>query len=353
MLTLNQLRTFLEMARPGSLTEAADALKMSQASISEPIRRLEDDHDVQLFVRGRRQHVLASAGQELLVYAETAVPAAEHGSRAPHWVTTLTGGVATFGDLRNGDYYLLSGLVQRFVEMHPSVRVRLIGLNSVHVAASVSEQILEAGFIVLPIDPHGLPTTPWARDDMMCASSEPARASGPVTVEELARRRLILYDAHAGWRDPPRRRLADRPNAAGVHLEPSIEVEHVETVLSLVTLGIGDTIASPAVLAGHRPPPNLTATSIDRSQYDTLAFTGAKRPRRPTQPESPPRLGAWWARTQPSSRTGRKAHCSTAFVERCPVMCIVWDTNQSPSTLRPERNPNFTYVGRLRATHAY
>lgn len=270
--TLNQLRAFLESARHGSFTAAAVVMKLSQASVSELIRRLEDEHDVALFIRGRRRLVLTAAGQELLAHAETAVAAADNASRALRSVQTLTGGVATFGVLRNADYYLLSGLVQKFNEMHPSVRVRLIGLNSVDVATAVSEGSLEAGLVVLPIDADGLRVAPWARDEVLYASSDPASTTAPVGIAQLARGRLVLYDAHAGWRDPTRRQLADRANLAGVKLEPWIEVEQVETALNLVSRGVGDTIVSRAVLASHGRPDDVHAVAIDPPLYDTIAF---------------------------------------------------------------------------------
>jgi DNA-binding transcriptional LysR family regulator len=271
-MTLNQLRAFLAAARNGSFTAAGSNLGVSQASVSELIRRLEDAHGVQLFVRGRRQLVLTAAGQELLSYAESAVAAADNAGHALRSVQKLTGGVATFGVLRNADYYLLSGLVQRFIEMHPSVRVRLIGLNSVDVASAVSDGSLEAGLVVLPVDAEGLRTTPWASDEVVYVSSDPARAETPVTISDLADRRLILYDAHAGWRDPTRRQLFHRANLAGVRLDPWIEVEHVETALNLALLGVGDTIVSRAVLASHQRTCEMHSVALDPPLYDTIAF---------------------------------------------------------------------------------
>jgi DNA-binding transcriptional LysR family regulator len=280
--TLNQLRAFLETARHGSFTKAAAVLHVSQASISELIRRLEDESEVTLFIRGGRQLVVTAAGQELLGYAETAVTAADNASRALRSVQALTGGVATFGVLRNADYYLLSGLVQEFCEMHPSVRVRLIGLNSIDVAMAVADGSLEAGIVVLPVDADGLRITPWARDEVMYVSSDPARTDRPRTITDLAEAHLVLYDAHAGWRDPTRRQLADRANLAGLRLEPWIEVEHIEPALNLVSRGIGDTIASKAIMAGAQWPKELHTTTIDPPLYDTLAFV-----RRTSVPLSP------------------------------------------------------------------
>lgn len=271
-MTLNQLRAFLESARRGSFTAAAGVLELSQASVSELIRRLEDEHEVKLFIRGRRRLVLTAAGRELVEHAEAAVTAADNAGRALRSVQTLGGGVATFGVLRNADYYLLSGLVQQFNEAYPSVRVRLIGLNSVDVALAVAEGELEAGIVVLPIDADGLQVTPWASDDVLYVSSEPARTRVPVSVADISASRLILYDAHAGWRDPTRRQLADRANLAGVRLEPWIEVEQVETALNLVARGAGDTIVSRAVLASHSWPRELHAVALDPPLHDIIAF---------------------------------------------------------------------------------
>ena len=254
-MTLNQLRAFLEAARNGSFTVAAATMQISQASVSELIRRLEDEHDVQLFIRGRRQLVLTTAGQELLSHAETAVTAAESGAQALRSTKSLSGGVATFGMLRNADYYLLSGLVQRFHEMHPEVRVRLIGFNSADVASAVADGSLEAGLVVLPVDAEGLLVTPWARDEVLYVSADPSHTATPVPVDQLARQRVVLYDAHAGWRDPTRRQLLDRANVAGVQLDPWIE-----------------TIASRAVMTAHTETGHLHTASFDPPLYDTLAF---------------------------------------------------------------------------------
>ncbi len=271
-MTLNQLRAFLEAARSGSFTTSAANLGVSQASVSELIRRLEDEYDVTLFLRGRRRLVLTPAGEELLPHAEAAVAAAASGARALRSVQELTAGQATFGVLRNAGYYLLSGLVQLFNERHPQVSVRLIGLNSVDVAAAVADGTLEAGLVVLPIDVEGIRVTPWARDEVMFVSADPDRTQAPITITDLSDASLVLYDAHAGWRDPTRRQLLDRANLAGVRLMPRIEVEQVETALGLVARGVGDSIASRAVLRSANRPEGLHAAPLDPPLYDTIAL---------------------------------------------------------------------------------
>ena len=281
-MTLNQLRAVLAAARSGSFTAAAKELRLSQAAISELVRRLEQEHDVVLFQRGRRTLVLTAAGQELIPYAEQAVAAADDAARALRSVQSLSGGVATFGVLRNADYYLLSGLVARFHEAHPLVRTRMVGLNSVQVAAEVAAGTLEAGLVVLPVDTEGLIATPLVRDEVVFVTSRAEQAAAPMTVERLAQTPLILYDAHAGWRDPTRHQIAERAALAGLTLEPWIEVEHVETALNLVATGAGATFTSRAVVASPGCPPGLAVAAFDPPIYDTIALV--RRENRPLSP---------------------------------------------------------------------
>lgn len=271
-MTLTQLRAFVEAERLGSFTAAARALDMAQASASELVRRLEAELDAELFVRGSRTLTLTSAGQELLPYAQQSVAAADSGTRAVHSLGSLGGGTATFGVLRNADYYLLSNLVQLFHARYPSVRVRLVGQNSAETAAAVAAGRIEAGLVVLPIDDEELQVTPLLRDEVHYVSANEERTRAPVTIEDFARAPLVLYDAHYGWQDPTRRQLAERAQLAGVRVDPLIELEHVEAALKLAATGVGDTIASRAVVDSPAFPDGLHTAPFADPLYDTIAL---------------------------------------------------------------------------------
>lgn len=64
--TLSSLRYFEAAARLQSYSKAADELFVSQAAVSQTIRRLEDDLDCKLFQRKGRGMALTSKGQTLL-----------------------------------------------------------------------------------------------------------------------------------------------------------------------------------------------------------------------------------------------------------------------------------------------
>lgn len=271
-MTLNQLRAFLHAARSGSFTAAAAELQMAQASVSELIRRMEEEFRLPLFTRGSRRLSLTAAGSELLPFAEQSVAAADGAGRALRSLRSLGGGTATFGVPRNAPYYSLSGLVEHFHEAYPHVRVRLVGQNSVEVAAAVVAGELEAGLVVLPIDDAGLKVIPLLRYEVLYASARPERLQHPVTIRELASRELVLYDAHYGWNDPTRRQIAERLQLEGYKVEPLIEVEQVESALGLVARGVGDTIIDTAVASSAARPANVGTVPFAQPLYDTVAL---------------------------------------------------------------------------------
>ena len=113
-LSLIQLRVFATSARCGSFTAAARQLYMSQPTVSETIRRVEQHYDTPLFVRGARKLILTAAGEELLPLAEQTLASAETADRALKAVTGLQGGVASIGLLRNAKYYAMADLLTSF-----------------------------------------------------------------------------------------------------------------------------------------------------------------------------------------------------------------------------------------------
>lgn len=63
------LRTFVAVTETGGMTSAARALNLTQAAISQQIRRLEEQFDLQLIERGHKKLELTPSGERLFAYA--------------------------------------------------------------------------------------------------------------------------------------------------------------------------------------------------------------------------------------------------------------------------------------------
>lgn len=271
-MTLQQLQYFLEAARHRSFSAAAEALSMAQPSMSDQIRRLEAELGVPLFVRVGRGLELTEAGRLLQPHAERTLAEAHEAIESVREVRTLTGGTATFGTFGSAHHYLLGGLVQDFRSRYPTVRVRVVGQGSSEVADAVREGRLEGGLVTLPVDDRGLDVRPAMREEIQYISADAERLQHPVTVEELAARPLILYDARWGANDPTRRQLSERAQRAGVKLEPQIDVEYLTAALDLAARGLGDTLVARSVVVGRGYGRRLGWVSLDPPLYHTFAF---------------------------------------------------------------------------------
>lgn len=255
-MNLQQLQYFLASVEHGSFSAAADALHLAQPSVSEPVRRLEDELGVQLFQRAGRGLVLTHAGRTLRPHAEAVLDQVREARESVIAVRELRGGTASFGTFGTAGEYLGPELVAEFRRRHPNVRVRLLSLNSAEAAADVRSGRLEAAIVALPIDDEGLTVRPVAEDELVFVSSDPARLKRSMTVERLARTELVLADASYGLQDPTRRLLTELAQRAGVGLAPVVDVEEQSMAFDLAAAGVGDTVSWRGLLQGSRRRPS-------------------------------------------------------------------------------------------------
>jgi DNA-binding transcriptional LysR family regulator len=278
-MTLQQLRYFLEACRHGSFAAAADALYLAQPSVADQVRRLEGELGVTLFVRSGRRLKLTNAGLTLRPHAEAVLASVERAAASVSDVKELRGGTAAFGTFSIAYHFILRPIISDFAARYPDVSLRVIGQNSLEVVDLIREGELEAGLVVLPVDTTGFVVDPVMEDEVFFAYTGNVVAGDGMTVEMLAATRLIVYDAHYGWRSPTRRRLAERARDAGVELVAAIEVESLEAAVQLAASGLGGTIVPRTVRDSAGFPEVLQTAPFVPSIRDTLAFVwreGAK-----------------------------------------------------------------------------
>src|SRR4051812_49612868 len=99
-MTLQQLRYVLAAARHGSFSAAAESLYLAQPSLSEQVRRLEEELGVSLFVRVGRGLELTEAGRRFLPQAQRGLAATEHAREGAAAGRGLRGGALTLRALR-------------------------------------------------------------------------------------------------------------------------------------------------------------------------------------------------------------------------------------------------------------
>ncbi|WP_107991784.1 pca operon transcription factor PcaQ [Breoghania corrubedonensis] len=95
------LQCFLEIARQGGISRAADALAITQPAASKALRELEDILAIRLFERSRKGIRLTRFGEVFLRHASASVMAIREGMESVAAARDRGGGVVTVGVLPN------------------------------------------------------------------------------------------------------------------------------------------------------------------------------------------------------------------------------------------------------------
>ncbi len=124
--TLRQLQFFIAAAEAGSVTGAARELSISQSSVTEAIRALEDDLGVQLFERMARGLLITQKGSAFLrharqILADVSTSRTAFASEQEPLTGRLTLGVTS---LVAG--YVLSDVLRRFRRAFPQVELSVV-----------------------------------------------------------------------------------------------------------------------------------------------------------------------------------------------------------------------------------
>ena len=124
--TLRQLQFFVAAAEAGSVSGAARALSISQSSVTEAIRGLEDDLGVSLFDRQARGILLTHKGSAFLRHARQ-ILADVANARTTFQVEAETAkGRLSLGVTSLVAGYVLSDILQRYRRAFPQVELNVI-----------------------------------------------------------------------------------------------------------------------------------------------------------------------------------------------------------------------------------
>lgn len=118
-MTIRHLKIFLKVAETGNMSLAAKQLYLSQPTVSQAIRELEEHYDTQLFERLSKRLFITDAGKELLLYSRQVLhdfDKLEQGMvSATHHETLRIGASVTVGTC------LLPFFLQDLKKEHPQV----------------------------------------------------------------------------------------------------------------------------------------------------------------------------------------------------------------------------------------
>ena len=238
-----QMRAFVYTVKLGTLTRAAEALFLSQPTVSLQLQALERELGVRLLERRRRRINLTDAGEALYELARPLVEGWENLDRDfQAKVKGLQGGRLTIAAGSSTIQYLLPDLVRRYRENFPEVQLQLANVTGKDGLALLRAD--EADFAVgsmLDV-PNDIAWAPVHHYDPMLIMppDHPLAAKTTVTLQDLSPYGLIL---------PPQRlstyRLVDLVfQQRQVPFRVAIEVGGWDVIKEYVAMGLGISIVT-------------------------------------------------------------------------------------------------------------
>src|SRR5690606_23836358 len=240
MPTLRQLQFLLAIRAEGSFVAAADAVGVTQPTLSAGIKELEASLGTVLVERARAGAVLTPAGEEAADRAARALGEVEELVRAVHTAGEPFSGTFRLGAIPTIAPFLLPRVMPLLKKRFPKLRLQMREDLTARLIDALRARALDAAVIALPYTAHGIATAPVAEDEfyLVCPESHPLAARNDLAPEHLkAEDVLLLEDGHclrehalSVCRSEPGRRSAD------------VGATSLATLVQMVAGGMGVTL---------------------------------------------------------------------------------------------------------------
>jgi DNA-binding transcriptional LysR family regulator len=242
---LRRLEIFVKVAELGSFSRAAETLFLTQPTVSEHVRALEDELGVQLLDRLGRGAAPTRAGTLLLGYAQRILALSREAAQAiAQFQGRVSGELLVGGSTVPGEY-VLPALIGAFRTKYPDVSVSLRIGSSREVQGWVEEGRLEIGVVGAPPAARALQARPLMADELVVvvAADHPWAARQTVTLDDLRAEPMVVRERGSGSRETFEQALQ------GVGLDLGAfrvvgEIASTQAIKQAVRAGVGVSVIS-------------------------------------------------------------------------------------------------------------
>lgn len=283
------LQYLLAIAEHGSFTRAAEVLHVSQPTLSQQIKNLEESLQTQLLDRSGRTVRLTDAGEIYLHHARRAWGELDAGMRAIHDVQDLSRGSLRLGWNPITDYLTCSLLV-RFNSLYPGITLSTLEMPQDHIETAVAEDVVDIGIAFrrpssAETAPNDLETEVLFEEGFCLAVGHAHPRAGqqePLSAEEFGRESLVILNRNFALR----RHMEEYWLENGIAPRIAMETNSLSVIIEMVQLGplatvlptsiVREQCGLHAVAISPDPPRKAISVISRRNGYKSaacLAFT--------------------------------------------------------------------------------
>ncbi len=233
---LAQLEAFLQVAHHRSFSRAAEALFLTQPSVTARIQSLEREIGERLFERTGRSVTLTDAGNAFIPHAQRALTAVQEGTDAIEAVRHGDVGSIRIGASPSIATYVLPGILKKFREQRPRVHINLTADTSEDIIERLLAGEMHTAITRLTQHPE-IESVHLYNDDLtlVVSPTHPFAQKGRVTVAEAGRQPFLFFVRSSSYHSL----IYSMFLRVGVVPESVMELDSMETTKHMVEAGLG------------------------------------------------------------------------------------------------------------------
>ena len=234
---LESLKMFCDVVETGSFSRAAQLNHVTQSAVSQQIRALERRYEQRLLSRSARQVTPTAAGERLFRGCKEILSRFSEVEQEIREQATEVTGATTVSTIYSVGLHELTGIQKVLLKTHPKVNLRLNYRRSDQVYDDVIMGQADLGLVAYPQPRAGVDVIPFREDKLavVMPPSHPLASKQKLPLSALAGLPFIAFD-----REAPTRKAIDKLfRDKGIELNPTMEMDNVETIKRAVELGLG------------------------------------------------------------------------------------------------------------------
>lgn len=230
--------------------KAAEAVYVTQPTLSGQLKKLEQYLGVQLVERGRRQQVmLTPIGKQIVSRARRLLQQAQEIESLAKMGQDPYAGQLRLGVIPTVAPYLLPVAVPCIKEAYPQLELLLYEVQTAVLLEQLQQGQIEAGILALPIEDEGLEVLPLFSEAFFLAVPPDHRLANAtqIQVSDLKEETLLLLDDGHCFRD----QALEVCMHGGGHEKESFRGTSLETLKQMTLAGSGITLLPELALDSH------------------------------------------------------------------------------------------------------
>jgi DNA-binding transcriptional LysR family regulator len=256
---LEELEAFAEVARRQSVSRAADALFVTQPTLTARLKSLERDLDAKLFVRSRRGMRLSDAGRAFLPYAERTLDTVATGRRLLSELARGEAGQLALGAAPAVSTYVLPRILTRFRTTHPKVSLAVRTGHSEEVLELVLREQVQVGLGRALRHPE-VEAIPLYEDELVLVvdPKHPFAEQAIIGPDQMTDVQLILFDRTSSYH----RLTFEFFQQLGAVPRGVMELDNIDAAKKMVEQGLGVALLPHTAVAGELEGGALNAVTM-------------------------------------------------------------------------------------------